>query len=321
VSRVIRGDGAASPASRVAVLKAATELGYRPNAVARSLVQRRTYNVGVMVSDLHNIFFAEVLDGISVVARGAAYRVLIITGERDPEAEEKAVDTLLELRADGLILAGSRMSPEAVERVGREVPVAVVNNPKPVPGVDIVVNDDVHGAALAVEHLAALGHKRIAMIDGGNGAGAAERRSGYQQAMTRLGLADQIRIAPGDFTEEGGYAGARKLLAANPPTAVFASNDLAALGALTAIEEAGLKVPDQMSLVGYDNTSLAALRQISLTTIDQPRREIGATAMKALLRRIENPKTPARRVVLRAQLVVRRTTAAPATIACNDRRS
>jgi DNA-binding LacI/PurR family transcriptional regulator len=139
--------------------------------------------------------------------------------------------------------------------------------------------------------------------------------------MTRLGLAGQIQIAPGDFTEEGGYAGARKLLAANPPTAVFASNDLAALGALTAIEEAGLKVPDQMSLVGYDNTSLAALRQISLTTIDQPRREIGATAMKALLRRIENPKTPARRVVLRAQLVVRRTTAAPATIACNDRRS
>jgi DNA-binding LacI/PurR family transcriptional regulator len=139
--------------------------------------------------------------------------------------------------------------------------------------------------------------------------------------MTRLGLAGQIRIAPGDFTEEGGYAGARKLLAANPPTAVFASNDLAALGALTAIEEAGLKVPDEMSLVGYDNTSLAALRQISLTTIDQPRREIGAMAMKALLRRIENPKARARRVVLPAQLVVRRTTGAPAPDLKNEGRA
>ena len=311
VSRVMRGEAAVSKASREAVVAAAEELGYRANAVARSLVQRRSYNVGVMVSDLHNIFFAEVLDGLYAAAAERGYRTLITTGNRDPLAEERALDQLLELRADGIVLAGARLAAEVVAAAARSVPVALVGTDLRLAEVDVVVDDDFRGAELAVEHLAGLGHREIALIDGGEGAGAAERRGGYRSAMAAAGLGPHVRIEPGDFTEGGGYNGARRLLqGSHRPTAIFASNDQSAVGALNAINEAGLKVPGDVSLMGYDNTALAALRHISLTTIHQPRNQIGEMAMKAVVRRIEHPGSPARRHVLAPKLIVRDTTAA-----------
>lgn len=312
VSRVLRGAPGASRASHDAVLKAAEALGYRLNAMARSLVQRRTYNVGVMLSDLHNIFFAEVLDGINAVADEQGYRMLITTGDRDPNHEMRALEGLLELRADGIILAGARLAPIAIGKAASAVPVAAIGIPVRIAGVDVVGDDDRLGATLAVEHLAALGHRRIAHIDGGGGAGAAERRHGYETTMRALGLGRFVQVAPGEFTEEGGYVGAQRLLRGDGrPTAIFAANDLAALGALKALEEADLRVPEDISLVGYDNTSLAGLRQISLTTIHQPRRQIGEMAMRALLRRIDRPAARARQVVLPPTLVTRATTAPP----------
>ncbi len=312
VSRVMRGETAVSETSRLAVMAAAAELGYRANAVARSLVERRTHNVGVVVSDLHNIFFAEVLDGLYAAAAELGYRAFITTGNRDAAAEQRALEQLLELRADGVVLAGSRMPAEAIAGAARSVPVAVIGSVLRLPGVDFVVDDDVRGAKLAVEHLAGLGHRAIALIDGGSGAGAAERRSGYMAAMKQAGLASHAQVEPGDFTESGGYEAARRLLGRKRiPTAIFASNDLSALGALDAINEARLGVPDDVSLMGYDNTALAALRHISLTTIHQPRTEIGEIALKAVVRRIERPSSQARRHVLAPKLVVRQTTAAP----------
>ncbi len=316
VSRVMRGERSVSEASRSSVLSAAEKLGYRANAVARSLVQRRTYNVGVMVSDLHNIFFAEVLDGLYAAAAELGYRALITTGNRDPVAEGRAVDQLLELRADGLVIAGARLGAKAVAAAARAVPLAVVGSDLRLPNVDVVVDDDLRGAELAVEHLAGLGHKDIALIDGGQGAGAAERRAGYQAAMARAGLGQHIVIEPGDFTEGGGYEAARRLLSRGlRPTAIFASNDQSAVGALDAINEYGLDVPGDVSLMGYDNTALAALRHISLTTIHQPRNQIGEMAMRAVIRRIEKPSSAARRHVLPPQLVVRDTTAKPRSFA------
>jgi DNA-binding LacI/PurR family transcriptional regulator len=312
VSRVIRGEASVSPASRTAVQAAAEALGYRTNAVARSLVQRRTYNVGVMVSDLHNIFFAEVLDGIYAAAADRGYRTLITTGNRDPSAEQRALEQLLELRADGIVLAGARLAAEVVGAAARSVPIALVGSDLRLPDVDVVVDDDFHGAELAVEHLVGLGHRDIALIDGGQGAGAAERRAGYLAAMDRAGISSHARVQPGDFTEGGGYEGARHLLAGSRrPTAIFASNDQSAVGALDAINEAGLSVPQHVSLIGYDNTALASLRHISLTTIHQPRRQIGEMAMKAVVRRIERPGAPARRHVLAPKLIVRSTTGRP----------
>jgi DNA-binding LacI/PurR family transcriptional regulator len=312
VSRVLRGERSVSPTRRDAVLAAVSALGYRPNAVARSLVQRRTYNVGVLVSDLHNLFFAEVLDGLDAAAAAAGYRILITTGNRDPRSEERALEQLLELRVDAVVVAGARLGSAVVASAARSVPVAIVGGTPRVSGVDVVANDDVRGGELAVEHLAGLGHRRIAMIDGGDAAGAAERRAGYEAAMLRLGMSEGVRVEPGDFTEEGGHAGAVRLLGAAPrPTAILAGNDLAAVGALNAIVEAGLEPPRDISLVGYDNTALAALRHISLTTVDQPRRQIGEEASRAILRRIADPTAGARVVVLPPRLVVRATTGPP----------
>ncbi|MBV9322205.1 MAG: LacI family DNA-binding transcriptional regulator [Chloroflexi bacterium] len=310
VSRVMREDPTVGPARREAVMAAAGELGYRPNAVARSLVQQRTFNIGVIVSDLHNLFFAEILDGIGAAAASAGYQVLVTSGSLLQSNEARALETMVQLRTDGIILAGSQLSTETIRAASRRVPMAVVTSAIRAPGVDTVATDDVRGAALAVAHLASLGHGWISMVDGGTGAGSAERCEGYAQAMHQIGIGQYIRIAPGDYTEEGGHQGATRLLEMKPrPTAIYAANDLSAIGALNAIAEAGLEVPRDISVVGHDNTALAALRHVSLTTVHQPRFQIGEMAMRALLRRFERPTARARHELLEPHLVVRETTA------------
>jgi DNA-binding LacI/PurR family transcriptional regulator len=312
VSRVLRDDPAVSPASREAVLAAADALHYRPNAVARSLVQRRTFIVGVIIADLHNPFFAEILDGIGAAAQAAGYKVLISSGNLDPAVEEVALETLLQLRTDGVILAGSQLSVDCVRLASRSVPMALVTSGIRTPRVDTVATNDVKGAGLAVEHLVGLGHTQIAMIDGGTGPGSAERRSGYEAAMRRFGLGRHIEVAAGDYTEDGGWRGARCLLARTPrPSAICAANDMSALGALNAIAEAGLEVPRDVSVIGYDNTALAALRHVALTTVHQPRFQIGEMAMTALLRRLQKPTKRTRHDLLEPSLVIRQTTAPP----------
>jgi DNA-binding LacI/PurR family transcriptional regulator len=312
VSLVMRGADHVSPERRQAVNKAAAELGYRPNAMARSLVQRRTHLVGVMVSDLHNPFFADVVAGIQEQAARTGYKVLVNSGNRAAAREADAMETLLQLRADGIILGSPVLDDEVIGRASREVPIVLVGREAHGPDVDSVTNDDRAGAEVAVEHCVSLGHRRIAHIDGGHGAGAPARRHGYEAAMKRLGLGDLVAVVSGTYTEEGGHTGCLLLLAQKPrPTAIFAANDLAAIGALNAIEESGLKVPDDVSLVGYDNTSLAALRHISLTTIHQPRVEMGQLALSTLLERVDQDREEPRRVILSPSLVVRASTAPP----------
>jgi DNA-binding LacI/PurR family transcriptional regulator len=312
VSLVMRGADHVSPGRRDAVTRAAAELGYRPNAMARSLVQRRTHMIGVMLSDLHNPFFADIVAGIQDEAARTGYKVLVNTGSRAAPAEADAVETLLQLRADGIILTSPVLDDAVIEQASREVPIVLVGRDGRGPSVDSVTNDDHAGAEMAVEHCVSLGHRRIAHIDGGHGAGAPDRRRGYEAGMKRLGLGAEVMMVPGTYTEEGGHAGCLVLLAQLPrPTAIFAANDLAAIGALNAIEESGLKVPDDVSLVGYDNTSLAALRHISLTTLHQPRREMGRLALSTLRERMDDGRGQPRRVVLAPTLVVRASTAPP----------
>jgi DNA-binding LacI/PurR family transcriptional regulator len=313
VSLVMRGAGNVSDAKRRLVLDAAQALGYRPNAIARGLVSRRTRLLGVVVSDLHNPFFAEVLDGVEEEARTRGYRTIISTVDRRaPNGERRALDTLLELRVEALILASPALRQDAVDDASREVPVVLVARRWHAADADSVANDDLRGAALVVEHLVALGHARIAHIDGGSGAGAADRRSGYQRAMAAAGLAEHARIVSGGYTEDGGRQGIAALFDGADdarPTGVFVANDLAALGALTALAERGLRVPHDVSVVGYDNTALAALRQVDLTTVDQPRPDMGRTAVRLVLERLEERRTEARHLVIPPALVVRGTTA------------
>jgi DNA-binding LacI/PurR family transcriptional regulator len=312
VSLVMRGARHVSPKRRAAVQQAAAALGYRPNAMARGLVQRRTGMLGVLLSDLHNPFFADVVEGIHEQAARSGYRVLIATGNRVPAHEDEAIDALLQLRVDGLILAGVLVESRLVVEAGREVPVVLVGRTARAASVDSVTNDDWAGAVAVVRHCASLGHRAIAHVDAGQGAGATARRRGYEDAMRQLRLAKYIQVADGTFTEEGGHSGGLLLLEQRPrPTAIFAANDLAAIGALNAIEERGLRVPDDVSLVGYDNTSLAALRHISLTTVHQPRLEMGQMAVSILMERLEEGRTRPRRAVLTPSLVVRGTTAPP----------
>jgi DNA-binding LacI/PurR family transcriptional regulator len=306
VSLVMRGSPHVSERRRQAVLQAARELGYRPNAVARSLVEGRTRLIGAIVADLHNPFFAEFLDGLQESLHGAGLRMLVGSGRWDPLFEAEAVEAFLEMRVDGLVLLS--VVPESLKEAAASVPVVMVGE-RDVHGVDIVVDDDELGASLAVDHLVELGHRRIAHIEGARSTTAHYRRAGYEKAMHRHGLAAEIVVEPGDFTEDGGYRAARALLRRDPrPTAIFAPNDLVATGALSAADEQGMRVPADLSIVGYDNTHLAAIRHISLTSVDQPRRDMGRVAAELLTARIGDPSRHARQNLVVPHLVVRSTT-------------
>jgi DNA-binding LacI/PurR family transcriptional regulator len=308
VSLVMRGSPHVSEQRRQAVLKAARELGYRPNAVARSLVEGRTRLIGALVADLHNPFFAEFLDGLQESLHGEGLRMLVGSGRWDPRFEAEAVEAFLEMRVDGLVLLS--VVPASLSEAAKNVPVVVVGE-RDVEGVDIVVDDDELGARLAVDHLVELGHHRIAHIEGAPSTTARYRRSGYEAAMRRHGLADRIVVEPGDFTEDGGYRAARELLGRDPrPTAIFAPNDLVATGVLSAADEVGLRVPADISVVGYDNTYLAAIRHIALTSVDQPRRDMGRLAAQRLCDRIEAPQRRPQQTLVTPHLVVRETTGA-----------
>jgi DNA-binding LacI/PurR family transcriptional regulator len=273
VSLVMRDSPKVSERRRALVLKAAERLGYRPNAIARSLASHRTKTVGVLLNDLHNPFFAEIANGIEELASAVGYRVLIITGGRQQQRERAMMEALLEYRTDGIILVSPRM---------------------------------------AAEHLVELGHRRIVHIDGGAGAGAAPRRAGYLRAMREAGLERLASVFPGDFNEEAGAHGAEAILKRRGklPTAVFAANDLVAVGAIDRFEQEGLRIPEDISIVGYDNIFVAALRHLSITTINQPRHNMGRDALELLLERVDGRSVRAVRLHEPA-LVVRATSAPP----------
>ena len=213
VSLVMRDSPKVSTERRTAVLAAAADLGYRPNILARNLASHRTRTVGIMVNDLHNPYFADVIEGIEQVGSHRGYRTIINSGWRRDEGEEAAIETLLEFRTDGLVLAGPRLDERHIIGAANDVPVVAVGRAVDHPSVDTVNNDERVGARLVVEHLVGLGHERIVHVDGGGGAGAAARRMGYERAMRDFGLDRHIRVFPGDFTEASGVQAASAILA------------------------------------------------------------------------------------------------------------
>jgi DNA-binding LacI/PurR family transcriptional regulator len=307
VSLVMRGSPRVSDRSRAAVRKAAERLGYRPNLAARNLASRRTSTFGVLLNDLHNPWFAEIADGIHDAADNAGYQVIIANGRRSAATEDRAVESFLSHRVDGMILAGCRLPARRIDGLGAKSAVVSVGRPLRSSRVDTVNTDERLGSELAVRHLAGLGHCDIAHIDGGRGAGAAPRKAGYLAAMNAVGLGARCRVVAGDFTEEAGVHGIEVLLTAGRlPTAIYTANDLSAIGALDRLEDEGMRVPGDVSLVGFDNTALAALHHIGLTTIDQPRMTMGALAVRLLLERLDG-RTAVRREVVPPSIVVRTT--------------
>jgi len=312
VSLVMRDAPNVGGGSREAVLNAARELGYRPNAVARSLVHQRSQVFGCVMSDLHNPFFADVADGIEESAVAGGYRALLSGGYLDAKREATAVDTLLQLQVDGLIIMGPMMDSAAITEAAGRTPVVVVGHRTRGRPIDSVSNDDSAGADAVIDHLVELGHQHIAHIHAGSVGSSRGRRRGYEMAMRRRGLEGRIRTVRGAFTEAGGHAATRTLIASGDlPTAVFIANDFAAMGALDALDAAGVRVPRDISIVGYDDIAGSHSARVALTTVAQPSVEIGRTAVRLLIERLEHGRASSRHVVLPPCLVVRGTTAMP----------
>ena len=307
VSLALQGSSKVAPASRDAILAAADELGYRPNRTASSLVRQRTRTIGVHILDLHNPVFAEILDGVHEAVRGHGYSTLLVTGNADPATERTEITRLLESRVEGLILIAHRLSDDDLAQIAAEVPTVVVTwQTHGIPGLDSVSGDDVVGARLAVDHLVALGHERIVHVSGGDNRIAHQRRTGYEQAMVAHGLAPVV--VDGAFTESGGYAGARAAVDAGA-TALFVANDLAAIGALAALRDHGLCVPDDVSVVGYDGMRL--LDSLDLTTVAQPLADMGRAAADLLIERIGEPTRASFHCAMETRIVGRGSSGPP----------
>ncbi|MFE9601023.1 LacI family DNA-binding transcriptional regulator [Streptomyces hokutonensis] len=313
VSLVLRGSEQVRPEKRQAVLAAVEELGYRPNAAARSLSERRTRSVGVLLNDLRNPWFVELLDGLGSRLHERGLHMLLADGRLNRRLDDDLSRTFTELRVDGLVAVGTLPATDELRAAGH-IPTVVAGAREPVlPHVDVVAGDDAHGARLATEHLVDLGHRRIAHI-AGQGVVGELRRTAFETVVRERGLTDLATVEQGDLTEEGGYRAMVRLLnAPEPPTAVFAFNDIACVGALSAAEESGLRVPRDLSLVGYDNTYLARLRHLWLTTVDNASHDIGRRAAQHLLDRMANPARPGETVLSPPTLQVRGTTGPPST--------
>jgi DNA-binding LacI/PurR family transcriptional regulator len=312
VSLVMRSSPHVSAERRNRVLAAAAELGYSPNAMARGLASRQSGMVAVLLNDLHNPFFAETFDGLVHAAEARGLRLLLGAGTERRNSELAAMHGFLEYRPDGIVLVSPRLPTGAIATVAARLPIVVIGRSVRGDGVDSVMTDENRGAELVIDHLAELGHRRIVHIDGGRGAGAAPRRQGYRRAMAKAGLSRFTEILRGDFTERAGTDGGEALAARRSlPTAVFAANDLVAVGAIDALERNGHAVPRDVSVVGYDNTFFARLGHVSLSTVDQPREEMGRLALDLLAERMDGGRGAPQLVLTTPRLVPRATTAPP----------
>jgi len=312
VSLALQNAPRVAPTTRQAILDAAEELGYRRNAAARALGAHRTRTVGVFVLDLHNPITADVLDAVQAEARRRDYRTIVVVGSDDAAAERAELEKLLEFRVEGIIALGHRLPDGAREAITADCPAVIIGSEQhDIPHLGSMCNDDVLGAGVAVDHLVALGHERITHVDGGPSTVAQDRRRGYRAAMRRHGLAAHLTVIKGSFTEDGGYRGAARALdVPAPPTALFVANDLAAMGAMTAVTDRGLSVPEDVSVVGYDGTRLAGIGPLALTTVAQPLLELGTCAAALLCGQLDGEPSGASSTRLAPALVVRRTTAA-----------
>lgn len=313
VSLALRGSPKVSDVSREAILAAAKDLGYRPNATARSLADRRSRTIGVNMAELDNPIFPQMLSGAHALIRERGYNTMLVSGERDPDVESEELAKLLEFQVEGLILISHRMPASTVRSLSTEVPVVVITlRGITGPGIDSVASDDEAGTRMAMRHLVDLGHRRIAHVSGGTLEPAVIRERGYREEMAAAGLEAEIRVAEGDLTNDGGLHATRQLLSdGEPPTAIFAANDISAVGAMSACQEFGLRIPEDISVVGYDGIPLGELRSVGLTTIAQPFEEMGRLAAQRLFDRMQGKKVSGKSVVLQPELIVRSTTSTP----------
>ncbi|HEY1745066.1 MAG TPA: LacI family DNA-binding transcriptional regulator [Granulicella sp.] len=319
-SRAINRTGYVSQEVRDRVLKAVRELNYRPNMLARSLKGRRLNAIGIMLPDIANPFSAELVNGMKEVLDEAGYAAFIALAGRGVELERAGLQAFVDHRVDGLLVAtrGTQLGDEVLKELSEQgIPIVTVGRPVKNASFDCVTADHWQGAFDAVMHLIELGHKRIGFIGiSPEDAQTLRRYQGYKAALEKAGLGAPVEYtvgpanAPAFATQEDGYEGMVRLTQLKkPPTAVFARNDFAAIGALRAAHKLGLAVPEQMAIAGFDNIPLAAYTTPPLTTVQQPIAEQGRMAAQLLLDRMEGRlKGPYKRHSMPCQLVVREST-------------
>ncbi|MGW7051123.1 LacI family DNA-binding transcriptional regulator [Streptomyces sp. NPDC054887] len=318
VSKVMRNAYGVSTAMQERVRAAMAELGYRPHAAARGM-RGRTYTIGVLLDNVRNAFFADILDGIREELRDSEYTVLIGAAGFGADEQARTIRSMVDRQMDGLVLIAPGAPRAEVLATAAVTPTVVIGHHDASEVHDSVVDADDRGAGLVVDHLVSLGHRDIALVSAaGTRTGRWQRTpeialtDGYLEAMERHGLTDHARVHHATYSDDGGHSAGMALLSGDDrPTAVMTGADVAALGIYRAAHELGLDIPGDVSLVGYNDTALAALAPVQLSSVDQAGHTMGSAAARMLIERVEGRRDRAMRTTMTPRLVVRRSTAAP----------
>jgi LacI family transcriptional regulator len=316
VSKVVRDAYGVSPDMRTRVTAAIDELGYRPHTGARAM-RGRSYTVGIVLTEFASPYLPEVAQGAANELESTNFQSILIAAGVKAGGQQRAAEALIDRQVDGLVLIAPWSSNEWLEELGSSMPVVAVGRHGPSNAYDTVSGDDVEGARLVVDHLVGLGHRRIVLTS--QPAGGLERpfvlshtarQDGYEAAMRRHGLEPDVIVTA--YSEQGGYEAARQAFdRRNPPTAIFAGADIAALGVLRAAEERGIRIPEDVSVAGYDNIYMSTIGRVSLTTVDQAGPLTGSISARLLLQRINDGRTQPIHYILPPRLEARSTTASP----------
>lgn len=312
VSRALNDSPRVKAETKAQIARIASEMGYLPSAVARSLVTRRTCTLGAVVTTITDLFYAEVIHAIEETALSLKYSLILANSGGEPERELAAIQALRERRVDGIILISSCCARQGLSaEIELDTPVVIINNAYQEHIGYSVETDNAAGGRAATQHLIELGHTRIAHIAGPEREwDAVERQAGYEQALQAAGLPlDPNLIVRGDSRPQGGIQAMKQLLALpSRPTALFCYNDTTALGAMRSARAAGLRIPEELSVVGFDDIDLAPFFEPPLTTVAQPKRRMGEMAVQMLLELLAG--RPVVDQVLPNELIVRGSTMA-----------
>jgi LacI family transcriptional regulator len=312
VSRILNGTAVVSDAKKQAVEEAIARLGFVPNPVARGLAGGRTLSIGVITQAIDSPFYGQAMRGIEEALAAAGYSALFVSGHWDADAEARCIEVLRSRRVDGIIVLTGRLSDAALRSCARALPVVVTGRKLEAPGLYALNFDNVEGGRLATDHLLRLGHRRIAFISGdGDHPDAVARHRGYRAALEAAGVVyDPKMVVPGRYFEQSGLEALEKLFQTRRRfTAIFAANDQMAFGAMLGLHRRSLRVPQDISLVGFDDLPASAYALPPLSTVRQPVHEIGRLSAQAMLELLKGRAPSA--IMPRPELIARESSQPP----------
>ncbi len=313
VSRVVNNRPGVKTSTKQRIMRLVKELDYQPNLVARSLVVKRSKNLGMIITTISNPFYLELAKGIEDTARSFQYNVILCCTNYDLSLEGEHIRELRRRGIDGIILTSAQVKDGHVAALAHEgFPLVLVNRRVLEPDlhaqVDYIGIDNVKGGEMALEHLLKLGHRRIGIIRGSlDSSVTVERMEGAHRALARNGISlDDDLVFAGDYLKGTGYEAAKRFLSLPyPPTAIFSLNDYMAFGVYDALMEQGVRVPEDMALLGFNDIELASLKMVGLSTISQKKYTLGSMAVRRLMERIEGAQ-PGREWILEPELIIRK---------------